>query len=106
MADDPLHQIIITTHTPEIAKQASLDQIIFIKKKERVPYIVMDSDNKFSEIINTLGIHDSIKSKVVICVEGENDINFFKNIGKIEEFKQIIDLSKGEVAIIPMHGGT
>lgn len=30
LSENPLHQIIITTHTPEIAKLASLEQIIFI----------------------------------------------------------------------------
>lgn len=103
---NPLHQIIITTHTPEIAKLASLDQIIFIKKNDRIPKIIENSEDKLNDIINTLGIYDNSKSKVIVCVEGENDINFLMNIGKIDEFKNIVDLSSGEVAIVPMNGGT
>lgn len=103
---NPLHQIIITTHTPEIAKLASLDQIIFIKKNDRIPTIIENSEDKLNDIINTLGIYDNSKSKVIVCVEGENDINFLMNIGKIDEFKNIVDLSSGEVAIVPMNGGT
>ena len=103
---NPLHQIIITTHTPEIAKLASLDQIIFIKKNDRIPTIIENSEDKLNDIINTLGIYDNSKSKVIVCVEGENDINFLMNIGKIDAFKNIVDLSSGEVAIVPMNGGT
>lgn len=103
---NPLHQIIITTHTPEIAKLASLEQIIFIKKINREPEIVENSEDKLNDIIKTLGIYDNSKSKVIICVEGENDINFLMNIGKIEEFRKVVDLSSGEVAVVPMQGGT
>lgn len=103
---NPLHQIIITTHTPEIAKLASLDQIIFIKKNGRIPKIIENSEDKLNDIISTLGIYDNSKSKVIVCVEGENDISFLMNIGKIDEFKNIVDLSSGDVAIVPMYGGT
>lgn len=33
------------------------------------------------------------KNKLLICVEGENDINFLKNINNIEELKNIINIS-------------
>lgn len=106
LSDNPMHQIIITTHTPEIVKQANVEQIIFIKKIDRTPYVVKDTDTKYKDIIETMGIHENIKSKVVVCVEGENDINFLNNIGKIDEFKNIVDFSNGEVSLIPMHGGS
>lgn len=106
LSENPMHQIIITTHTPEIAKLARVDQIIFIKKENREPVIVNDQANKINEIIKTLGIHENIYSKVVICVEGENDISFLKNINRIEEFRSIVDLSSDDVAMIPMHGGS
>lgn len=106
LSENPLHQIIITTHTPEIAKMASLEQIVFIKKVNGVPTIIMDTNNKLRDVKRTLGVHESIDGKVVVCVEGENDVSFLKNIGKIPEFQKIIDLSSDEVSIIPMHGGT
>ena len=40
----------------------------------------------------------------VICVEGENDVNFLMNINKIPEFKEIIDLESERIRIIPLHG--
>ena len=43
---------------------------------------------------------DISDNKVIIdsykLVEGENDINFLNNIGKIDEFKNIVDFSNGE----------
>lgn|GEM_PF-2909016 len=38
-----------------------------------------------------------IKNKLLICVEGQHDINFLKNINQnIEEFKNIVDIEKEE----------
>jgi len=43
-------------------------------------------------------------SKIVVCVEGENDRNFLLNINQaIQEFKDIVDLR--DISIIPLHGG-
>lgn len=106
LSDNPLHQIMITTHTPEIAKMASIDQIIFIKKIDRKPVIILEKEDKFLDIKKTLGVHADLDSKVVVCVEGENDVSFLNNILKILEFNNIIDFSKENISIIPMHGGT
>lgn len=106
LSDNPLHQIMITTHTPEIAKMASIDQIIFIKKIDRKPVIILEKEDKFLDIKKTLGVHADLDSKVVVCVEGENDVSFLKNILRIPEFNNIIDFSKENISIIPMHGGT
>lgn len=106
LSDNPLHQIMITTHTPEIAKMASIDQIIFIKKIDRKPVVILEKEDKFLDIKKTLGVHADLDSKVVVCVEGENDVHFLNNILKIPEFNNIIDFSKENVSIIPMHGGT
>lgn len=106
LSENPLHQIIITTHTPEMAKLASLDQIIFIKKIGGVPTIITETTDKFRDVKKTLGVHESLDSKVVVCVEGENDVSFLRNVGRIPEFKRILDLASDEVSIIPMQGGT
>ena len=106
LSENPLHQIMITTHTPEIAKLASLEQIVFIKKIGGMPTVITDTTDKFKDVKRTLGVHEALDSKVVVCVEGENDVNFLKNIGKITEFQEIVDLSSDEISIIPMQGGT
>ena len=106
LAENPVHQILITTHTPEIAKMASLDQIIFIKRVEGTPQIITDQSDKLKDVIKTLGVNASLDSKVVICVEGENDVNFLTAIGRLNQFKDIVDLSDERISIIPMQGGS
>lgn len=106
LSEEEKHQIIITTHTPEIAKMARLDQIIFIKKENGYPILIKNEQEKFLDVKNTLGIHDGLDSKVVLCVEGENDVNFIMNIGKIQQLKDIVDIEGEGVSIIPLHGGS
>lgn len=99
------YQVIVTTHTPEIAKMVHLDSLIFINKSKEGPQIVGDEEEKLNGIVKSLGILPTIESKVVICVEGENDINFLKNINQaIDDFKRIIDLEKTNITMIGMRG--
>lgn len=105
ISSDDKHQVIITTHTPEIAKMVDLDSLIFISKDEYGPQIVRKEEEKLKGIVRSLGILPTIESKVVICVEGENDINFLRNINQaIDDFKDIIDLEKSNITMIGMKG--
>lgn len=105
ISSDDKHQVIITTHTPEIAKMVDLNSLIFISKDEYGPQIVRKEEEKLKGIVRSLGILPTIESKVVICVEGENDINFLRNINQaIDDFKDIIDLEKSNITMIGMKG--
>ena len=96
-------QVIITTHTPEIAKLVYENNLILIDFKENQPEIIND-ENKLHLIAETLGIMPYL-SKLVICVEGESDIKYLININQnIEEFREIIDLKEQGISIIPMFG--
>jgi len=98
------NQLIITTHTPEIAKIVKDENLIFIEKVEGKPQI-NKSETKLNEIAKTLGVMPYL-SRLVICVEGEFDIKFIKNINQnIPELKEIIDIEKQEINIIPLQGG-
>ena len=106
IATDNKHQIIITTHTPEIAKMVRPEQIIFIRKnKFNKAEIIVDNNDKIREVIKSLGILPNIQSKLVICVEGETDIMFIESISKLQCIKDIIDLERENISIIPMRGG-
>lgn len=97
------NQVLFTTHTPEIVKMIDVEDIIFIdKSNDGSPYVESKKDLKVEKVINSLGVLPSALSKTVICVEGENDVNFLRGIGNIKELKNIIDLSK--ISIIPMNG--
>ena len=95
------YQLILTTHTPEVAKMVKTENLIFIDKEDDKIKIIQD-DNKLEKIANALGIHPYYQNKVVVCVEGEFDIKFLKNINKLEEYQSIVNLDT--IDIIPMQG--
>lgn len=106
IATDNKHQIIMTTHTPEIAKMVRPEQIIFIRRNEcNKSEIIIDNNDKIREVIKSLGILPNIQSKLVICVEGETDVMFIESISKLQCIKDIIDLERENISIIPMRGG-
>lgn len=53
------HQIIITTHTPEIAKMVNENNLIIIKKDvdNNNPSLIENKEDKLKAIVETLGIH-------------------------------------------------
>lgn len=99
------HQVLLTTHSPEIAKQTKEEHLILIDKVNGVNKVIQD-DNKLKSIAETLGVTSSL-GKLVICVEGENDVNFLLNLNQnIIDFKNTIDLKKENIKIIPMGGSS
>lgn len=106
LSEKDTHQIIVTSHTPEIAKMVDINQLIFIKKDEHgIPQIEKDNDIKVKGIAKSLGILPYAKTKTVIYVEGTNDVNFLININQnISELKFIIDLLDTDISIVPLNG--
>ena len=99
------YQLILTTHTPEIAKMVRVENLILISKDNDI-VTIDNSENKLKAISDTLGIHPFFKHKVVVFVEGENDIKFLLNINQhMGDFKNIIDLKEEQISIIPLHRG-
>ncbi len=100
------HQVIITTHTPEISKLMKENNLIFIAKDNNEPTIIEDKEEKLKLISETLGLHPFFSSKVIVCLEGPHDVNFIKNINQsISEFKDIIDLENEDISLLPLTGG-
>ncbi|TCS93295.1 ATP-binding protein [Hazenella coriacea] len=98
-------QVFITTHSPEVAGFFEIEDINLIERKGGYPVIcALDHNQKADKIIETLGQLPSISSKVVMFVEGENDIRFIRAIGQLPTFKSIIDIEK-DVSIMPTNGG-
>lgn len=98
------HQVIITTHTPEIVKLVDEESIILISREGNKPELI-DGEDKLHRIIKTLGIMPYMR-KLVIFVEGENDVKFLRNINRnIEELREIIDFEESNITIIPLFGG-
>ncbi|MED1487974.1 ATP-binding protein [Bacillus smithii] len=106
IANRASHQVFITTHTPEIAQMVNKDSLILIQKDNKGnPNVIVDEKLKMQKIAKTLGVLPSIHSRVVICVEGTNDVNFLKNINQsVKEFKEIIDLNEMDISIYALGG--
>lgn len=98
------HQVILTTHTPEIVKMVNKENLIFIQKDlDNHSIIIENGDNiEISKVADTLGILPFVSYKGVIFVEGTTDRKFLKNLCRFEEFRNIEDLTK--FTIIPLNG--
>ena len=103
LADKEKCQVLITTHSPEIAKLCKEENLKLIDKIDGKNQLV-EGEFKLKKIVDTLGITSYI-SKLIICVEGENDKNFLLGINQnIDELKNIFDLEAKHISIIPMGG--
>ncbi|EAD1527192.1 hypothetical protein RJ33_14700, partial [Listeria monocytogenes] len=56
-----------------------------------------------TKIIESLGELPPIVNHLVVVVEGENDRRFLSNIGKIEEFRELIDIDR-DISIVCANG--
>lgn len=116
LAEVDINQIIITTHSPAIAKQLPTNSLRLIDKDENNNAVVYDNKNKqdiLFDITNCLGVFPDFnltninKVRLAICVEGKNDIEFLKTLNNtISEFKEIIDLNDDRIIFIPMGGSS
>lgn len=103
----PSHQIIVTSHTPEIAKLVNIKQLIFLMRSENGQVVAENDEHKKAKYITAdLGILPYAATKTIIYVEGSNDANFLFNLNQnIPELKEIIDLQKERIPLIPLQGG-
>lgn len=111
-------QVIITTHVPGLAGLLPIESLRYITNGEGYPKVeVGTADGVLPRIADTLGVlpdltpplmpqHHSVK--LVVCVEGPNDVSFLTKISQIahREYPNIIDLSLSpSVVVIPLGGG-
>jgi len=97
-------QIILTTHSPSIAQLLPIESLRLIKKETDKVVVKKGDESIILEIADTLGVLPTL-SKIVVCVEGENDRDFLLNINQnISELREIVDLKSKNISIIPMQG--
>jgi putative ATP-dependent endonuclease of the OLD family len=108
-----INQVIITTHTPQIAKMVDINSLIIIVKDVHGNIIKFDEENdKIEAIVNSLGLLPDLNItniptvKVVVCFEGYTDIEFIKNINNIQDFREIININDNSILLIFLAGGT
>lgn len=108
------NQVIITTHTPQIAKMVDINSLIIIVKDTNGNIIEFaEEDDKIEAIVNSLGILPDLNItniptvKVVVCFEGYTDISYIENINQnIEEYKNIIDIRNDTRVLSIFLGGS
>ncbi|BAW97457.1 DNA replication and repair protein RecF [[Synechococcus] sp. NIES-970] len=84
MADKDGCQIVITTHVPALAEQLPIKSIRHIfKNQEGDIKVNSNQDDVFKLVAKDLGVLPDSRAQVIVCVEGPNDIAFFKNLSAL-----------------------
>ena len=112
-------QIILTTHVPGLAGLLPLNSLRYITNEEGHPEISCGNADEgiLKRIADTLGVFPSLTSplasyhdiKLIVCVEGPNDVEFLYAISRTAHkvYPDILDLRQApSVAVIPLGGGT
>ena len=106
-------QIILTTHSPGIASLLPVESLGFLYKRDGRILIEKGTDEIFEKISESIGVLPSIDKekidelKLIVCVEGPTDVEFFKRLSKKVDEDIIIDLEKDQgVVLIPLGGST
>lgn len=85
ISQNPHSQILISTHTPQFVRLLETRNIRFIEKMPDGKRKIADDtdDSLLNNVISSLGIIKDHDVKVIVCVEGNTDIHFLKNISTI-----------------------
>lgn len=103
-------QVIITTHVPHLAGLIETPNIRFIKNTATGKIAEnFCNEETLKEVASTLGVLPDKRVKVLVCVEGPNDIAFLSNImplilQKRPEFPDI--RTDKRIALFPLGGST
>lgn len=117
MVENPHCQIILTTHVPGFAKMLPVDSIRYITNGEGYPEIELANDGVLARLSNELGVLPDLTPplapyrpvRLIVCVEGPNDVSFLYSITDILHCEQptIPKLSSAlDVITIPLGGDT
>ena len=111
LADTSNTQVLITTHNPALAGLVNDNDLHLVTEDAQQNIVVLDNQqNIMRTIADTLGmLPEPLKPKLLVCVEGPNDVMFFRNISATihQNRNDLPDLSTDiRVAVFPLGGGT
>lgn len=106
---DSSRQVIITTHSPMLARTVAVENLKFIRKAGANIEIHPSNENLEPEIAQALGVLPDHNVKLFVGVEGPNDIAFLKGISRmLSDRTDLPDLelleAEGELIFVPMGG--
>lgn len=104
-------QVFLTTHNPALAGLIENENLKLVTTDENQNIVILSNQpNIFRQIADTLGMLPSpLSPQLLVCVEGPNDVNFFKIISStINQVRpDLPDLSTDDrVVIFPLGGST
>ncbi len=106
-------QVLLTTHTPTLARRVNQSYLRLITQQAKRPLIEDgSSDTTLDKIVRTLGVLPDHDVKVFLGVEGKHDISFLKKISsmlaKIEtdipDFER--EEASGRLVFVPLSGSS
>ncbi|POD15217.1 hypothetical protein BKM05_25585 [Pseudomonas avellanae] len=110
MAEKKGCQIIITTHVPALAEQLPVATLRHIYRDHQGEITInSSSDGMYRSIAKDLGVLPDSRAQVIVCVEGPNDIAFFKNLSSSLASEGIIvpDFDNDpRIVMLPLGGDT
>lgn len=106
-------QVLVSTHSPGLAGEVPSRSLRLIDADGSGRRLVRSADIEdphafFTELASKLGMLPDNLVRVLICVEGANDIRFLRHVSRTlnASDSQLPDLSSDpRYAFIPMHGG-
>lgn len=104
-------QVFLTTHNPALAGLINENDLRLVTTNPQGENVVLGShQNILRAIADTLGmLPEPLKPRLLICVEGPNDVTFLKTISRMinQTRNDLPDLSTNDrIAIFPLGGGT
>lgn len=106
-------QIILSTHSPGIASLLPVESLRFLSKRDRQILIEKGTNEILEKIAESLGVLPSIekekinKLKLIVCMEGPTDVEFFKRLSKKVDEEISIDIENDQrIVLIPLGGST
>ena len=117
MVNNPHCQIIFTTHVPGLAKLVPVSSLRYITNNNGYPVIEESSEDIIQTIADSLGVLPDLTPplaeyrniRLIVCVEGINDISFLDNISLAlhNEIPEIEKLSTiPDIVMIPLGGSS
>ena len=110
LANESDCQIILTTHSPGLASELSVNSLRFINKDESTGELRIEKGlHIFGKVAETLGVTPDSRVKALICVEGPTDVIALGYLSKYinSKYPEIPDFqSDDRVAFVLMGGST
>ena len=105
-------QVLLTTHSPNLAKELPLNSLCYVSKDEKGRMqIERGTDDVFEKISEALGIFATERTgvQVALCVEGPTDVDAMKHLNRCvrENDPGVIDVAADpRMVILPLGGSS